>query len=55
MRSSKSSPTSLNKTNKFIAALNALISNPQFYSFIGKLIRLVENQISLVGKLSGDV
>ena len=51
MRSSKSSPTSptsLNKTNMFIGALNALISNPQFYSFIVKLIRLVEEQISLV-------
>ena len=51
MRSSKSSPTSLNKTNKFIAALNGLISNPQFYSFIVKLIRLVEAKISLVGEM----
>ena len=49
MRCSKSSPTTLNKTNKFIAALNGLISNPQIYSFIVKLIRLVEDKISLVG------
>ena len=51
MRCSKSSPTTLNKTNKFIAALNGLISNPQLYSFIVELIRLVEDKISLVGKL----
>ena len=49
MRCFKSSPTTLNKTNKFIAPLNGLISNPQIYSFIVKLIRLVEDKISLVG------